>query len=570
MKKYFIFTAVALFLGSFLVPHKAAAMNNNNIIDNYTFDDTSTMTAGDINNFLNGFSSSCISPNKGFSAPDPSGYTPTGGFTYGNNASAGQIIYDAAQAYVLNPRVLLTTLQKEQGLVTGSSGCSVNNYAAATGYGCPDSGTAYNYSNVDLYTVNGNTVTSVNNTCVNSAAKVGFSQQIIHTAWLLKFGEQRSQGNISWAIVKGSWNNSDDPQSCYAGPMTQGTYQRCPSGATTYYDGYISIDNTSVHMDNGATAALYWYTPHLPGNQNFYNIFTNWFGSTSSGRCVGNNTAVSATVSFEKVDKGKDAGIFLINSGSGSGCVEAHVWNSGFTSWRSHIATNQAGINYPYAQVLFGNLDRTDVDYPVLFGLSGTGSGMVEAHVWNRDMKTWLTHAASNLPVIDPTDDQIDLADLNGDGVDEPIVVAYQHTGSGMVEFHGWGSGLKSWLYHEATNQTSISPLKNIVKFADPWGVGKDEAILVAYSATGSGMVEFHEWNPGENSWKSHIVSNLPQLATPGDFQIEFADLNGDGKDEAILVALRHTGSGMIEFHVWNPGFTSWQAHIISNQPALQ
>ena len=35
-------------------------------------------------------------------------------------------------------------------------------------------------------------------------------------------------------------------------------------------------------MDTGATAALYWYTPHFNGNQNFYNIFTNWFGPTTS------------------------------------------------------------------------------------------------------------------------------------------------------------------------------------------------------------------------------------------------------------------------------------------------
>ncbi|HJP96898.1 MAG TPA: hypothetical protein VJ843_06045 [Candidatus Saccharimonadales bacterium] len=562
--------AVTICAGIIPAMHTQAAMNNNNIIDDFVFNDTSTMTAADINNFLNGFASSCISPNNGFLAIDPTGYSPSTGYKYGGNVTAGQVIYDAAQAYGINPRVLLTTLQKEQSLVTGTAGCSVKRYAAAVGYGCPDSGGSYGYSGVNLYTINGTTVTSIDSTCVNSSSKVGFSQQVIRAAWLLKFGQQRSEGNVGWAVIKGNWDNSDDPQSCYSGPMTQGTFQRCPSGSTTYYDGYTTIDGTPVHMDNGSTAALYWYTPHFSGNQHFYDIFTGWFGSTQSGRCTTNQTNVSTTVSFYKVDRNKDAGVFLINSGSGSGCVEAHIWNDGFKSWRSHIATNQASINYPYSQVLFGDLDGTGLDYPVLFGLSGTGSGQVEAHVWNRDMKSWITHAPSNLAAIDPTDDQIALADLNGDGKDEAIVVEYQNTGSNMIEFHGWGSGLQSWLYHDITNRGTISPLQNIVKFADPNGTGKDEAILVSYANTGSGMVEFHEWNPGEKSWKSHIVSNLPQLATPADYQIEFADLNGDGKDEAILVSLRHTGSGMIEFHVWNPGFTSWKEHIISNQPEIQ
>jgi hypothetical protein len=127
-----------------------------------------------------------------------------------------------------------------------------------------------------------------------NADQEGFSNQIIRAAWMLKFSEQRSEGNIDWAIIKNTtvdasgnpwvshWDNSDDPQSCYGGSMTQGTWSRGPSqcGATTYYDGYITIDGTSIHIDNGATAALYRYTPYFSGNQSFFTIFTNWFGST--------------------------------------------------------------------------------------------------------------------------------------------------------------------------------------------------------------------------------------------------------------------------------------------------
>ncbi|MEO6513739.1 MAG: hypothetical protein ABIR37_03555 [Candidatus Saccharimonadales bacterium] len=268
----------------------AEAFNQNRIIDDGIFDRTDSMNASQIDSFLNSFPNSCISPNSGFKAIDPTGYSP-GVYQYGGFVTAGQVIYDAGQAYGLNPQVLLTTLQKEQSLVVGGAGYCNNGdqhkYAAAVGYGCPDSPTTFSYSGLNLYQRNGVTVTDTGTTCVNSAAKAGFSQQVIRAAWLFKFGEQRSKGNVGWAVIKGNWNNSDDPQTCYGGPMTQGTYQRCPSGATTYYDGYTTIDGTAVHMDTGGTAALYWYTPHFPGNQHFFDIFTGWFGSTQFPQPLG-------------------------------------------------------------------------------------------------------------------------------------------------------------------------------------------------------------------------------------------------------------------------------------------
>lgn len=267
-------------------PQAQATFNPNNLIDDAVFTNYSTMSAAQIDSWLNSsFPSSCISTNHGFSAPDPTGYSPSTGFSYGGAVSAGRVIYDSAQAYGINPQVLLVTLQKEQSLVSGDAGCSTLRYAAATGYGCPDGGTTHSYSNLNppLYYINGSAVTSVSGTCVNSATKAGFSQQVIRAAWLLMFGQQRSRGNTDWAVIKGGWDNSDDPQTCYGGPMTQGYRKRCSWDANAvFYDGYITIDGSSTHMDTGATAALYWYTPHFSGNQHFDSLFTSWFGSTSS------------------------------------------------------------------------------------------------------------------------------------------------------------------------------------------------------------------------------------------------------------------------------------------------
>lgn len=277
-----VFFIVAIFV--LTGPKTEAAFNSNNLISDVIFDDSTSMSAGDINNFLNGLSSSCISPNSGFEARVPSGYTPSGGFTFGDFTSAGQVISTAAQVYGINPRVLLTTLQKEQSIVSASSSyCNDGNehkYAAAMGYGCPDGGSVYNWSGVSLYRRNGVERTTTGSTCVGSSAAAGFSQQVIRGAWLLKFGQQRSKGNTSWAVITGNWNNSDDPGTCYGGPMTQGYRKRCSSDQNaTFYDGYTTIDGASTHMDSGATAALYWYTPHFHGNQSFYNLYVGWWGS---------------------------------------------------------------------------------------------------------------------------------------------------------------------------------------------------------------------------------------------------------------------------------------------------
>jgi len=98
---------------------------------------------------------------------------------------------------------------------------------------------------------------------------------------------------MNWAVCEWKLDNSDDPQSCYGGPVTQGYRQVCPSGATTFYDGYRTIDGAAVHMDTGATASLYWYTPHFHGNQNFVSIFEGWFGSSVSVNLTGNPGSVS-------------------------------------------------------------------------------------------------------------------------------------------------------------------------------------------------------------------------------------------------------------------------------------
>ena len=319
--------------------HSGASFVANDLMSDGIFDNTN-YSAAQIDAFLNTFPNSCISTNHGFTAAEPIGYSAsTGHFSYGNYVSAGTVIYDAAIAYSINPRVLLATMEKEQNLFTGN-GSRCNNadantralaYAASMGYNCPDGGTTYDAApNPSLYAINGVAVTSVSGTCVapnnqNQPVYVGFSPQVIVAAWKLKFNEQRSEGNTSWDVQLTNfphsgdvWNNSDDPPTTYSGPMTQGTFARVSGGSTATYDGYTTIDSTSVRMDTGATASLYYYTPHFAGNQNFVSIYETNFGPTkgldyafqyvstgfsgaSTSANVQGNTQVTVTVTLENV-----------------------------------------------------------------------------------------------------------------------------------------------------------------------------------------------------------------------------------------------------------------------------
>ncbi len=168
-----------------------------------------------------------------------------------NGKSAAQIIYEAAQRYHINPKVIIVLLQKEQGLVTDTWPHSVQ-YRAATGFGCPD-------------------------TAACDSQYYGFENQVNRAAEL--FDDVMSGG---WTNFPVGWND-----------IRYSPYE---------YDGGTYCGSSRVYIENRATSALYRYTPYQPnasalalgygsgatcgayGNRNFYLYFTDWFGSTQASR----------------------------------------------------------------------------------------------------------------------------------------------------------------------------------------------------------------------------------------------------------------------------------------------
>ena len=165
-------------------------------------------------------------------------------------ASAAEIIYAVANSCGINPKVLIVTLQKEQGLITSTRPTSYM-YRAAMGYGCPDSDPA-----------------------ICGKVYVGLFNQIYHAAKQLRW---------------------------YGNPEGSFTYWKPGRNVTMRYSPRASCGTTSFPLKSQATANLYYYTPYTPnaaalnnlygtgdscsayGNRNFWRFFHDWFGSPIGG-----------------------------------------------------------------------------------------------------------------------------------------------------------------------------------------------------------------------------------------------------------------------------------------------
>jgi LysM repeat protein len=164
--------------------------------------------------------------------------------------TAAQIIYEVARACSINPKVLLVTLQKEQGLIQ-----SVNPtpymYKAAMGFGCPDSDPA-----------------------ICGKVHSGLFNQLYKAA-----------GQLQW----------------YGDSRGSFTYMKVGRTSNVRYSPNASCGTKPVLIKSIATTALYYYTPYTPndaalknlygtgdscsayGNRNFWRFYTDWFGSTIGG-----------------------------------------------------------------------------------------------------------------------------------------------------------------------------------------------------------------------------------------------------------------------------------------------
>jgi len=227
--------------------------NPGNIISDEVFFDNTTMSETDVQAFLNGRVPRCSTGGNCLkdyrqSTPSRNADSYCSGYAGAPNESAARIIVKVAASCGINPQVLLVTLQKEQGLVDHTDP-SASRYTVAMGQGCPD-------------------------TAACDTRYYGFFNQVYGAARQFQI---YAEGRWFTYYAPGrTWNILYHP------------------------DGTRGCGSSPVYIANAATSGLYYYTPYQPnraalsagygegdrcssyGNRNFYQYFTDWFGSTQS------------------------------------------------------------------------------------------------------------------------------------------------------------------------------------------------------------------------------------------------------------------------------------------------
>lgn len=288
--------------------------NPGRIIDDTVFYNANTMTAAEIQRFLDAKVPVCETDwsSHGYMwavAPCLKDYKETtrtraadtycGEYVGGENQSAAQIIHGVAQACGINPQAILVILQKEQGLVTDkwprdswltNSAKANYQYRSAMGMGCPD-------------------------TAACDSEYYGFFNQVYYGARQYK----------KYQALPNSY-----------------TY-RAGRNNTIQWKPNTTCGTSVVYIENQATAGLYNYTPYRPndaalaagfgtgdgcssyGNRNFWAYFTSWFGSTQRNIPqsnvffpTGNYSIVSAMAGNVALDVGNTNGEAQIMPSVGS------------------------------------------------------------------------------------------------------------------------------------------------------------------------------------------------------------------------------------------------------------
>lgn len=266
------------------------------ISDSVMYTPGGTMTTAQVQSFLNTQGASCVKGNDGsaclknatFNTPNrPVTKFCANAYTGRNGESAAAVIANSAKACGVNAQVLLTILQKEQGLIT-TTDPTRRKYDQATGFGCPD----FQECNPDYE---------------------GFVHQVYSAASQLQ--RYRLEPNSFTYRVGGTFQVAFNPNS--------------------------SCGTAQVTIKSAATAALYNYTPYVAnkaaldavsgtgdscsayGNRNFYRNFNLWFGRPNADApSPGVPVASTPPINRDLLDDGYPS----LVTGSGA---QSTLWSSG-------------------------------------------------------------------------------------------------------------------------------------------------------------------------------------------------------------------------------------------------
>lgn len=439
----------------------------------------------------------------------------------GGTLSAAAIIYRSQVACGISAKVILVTLQKEQGLVTNRAPGQPA-LDRAMGMACPD-------------------------TAPCAPASLGFGNQVY-------------EGTRQLKIYKAA-KFAKQPGAHYI------TYHpdlvRCPGG-------------TTINIENYATAALYNYTPYQPnaaalanlggagdscssyGNRNFWVFYNNWFGP-------------SASIPIPSADRGPivygqdPSGVLWAYQGNGKGgwaprsqvgegwSTMAHVFGAGDFDRDGHrdvLAIDAAGGLWKYptdGALVFGTAVKVSDAFAgtrSVFAADFNGDGTQDVISADEVGYLWL-HPNTGRGALGPA-----VRIGNGWGIMDFIFSPGDFTGDGAADVMArdrsgnlWlyrGNGRGGWLSTSLVG-TGWHTLSAIVAPGDFDGDGKQDVLgrdasgnLRLYPGTGTGSwrpmsIVGSGWNSLERLIGPGAVAGVRYVDQPGA-----GDLNSDGARDVL------------------------------------
>jgi hypothetical protein len=537
MKKFFeVFTGLILVMPSMLAGlllfstgSVSAATNYNPsyLISDNIFENSASMSAGSIQGFLASENSGLahVSDVENCNPSTPTSPDPWAGSYYSNcgqTESAAQIIYDAGQAYDINPQSILATLEKEQSLVTTPNPTS-SQINCAMGY----------------------------DSC---HADTGFFNQVDNGAWQFRTDIQL-MNNISW------WGKSPSSYPCKSASSlySAGLY---PGNTVTFANpGGTAV---TVTIGDSSTAALYCYTPYVgpysqtgySGSYNFVVYFQLWFGSTAEP-CY-NDSNVSGALSGGAFMTYYYAGharlAYTQLNNTGSTCVEDHIEASGNQSWLAHIATGIKATDPSQGMLVpsFANVDHAESLNYILYS---DGTGNVEVHRLSPNFNEYPGYydVRTNLTGVSPSTGTFVAGDFLDRGYNQLAYVLYNGS-SGNMEIHVFNPGMTQGIgYYDLTSDfKNVTPTSGVFVEGDFFGRGYDQLAYVTY-----GNTQVHVLNllNGQVTRMYEQNTNLTGTSsTTGTFIA--GDFLGRGYDQLEYV-LYSGANGNVETHMFNPGLNN-------------
>jgi hypothetical protein len=305
LRKLF-FAVIALGLVFLPLAQALAAYSQANVISDSTYLDKYSMDEGAINSFLvsQGSWLANYTVPEYINVPYPTGnhtldyvsvrqIGPTGELFY--NKTVAKLVYDKAQQFSINPRVLLTTLQKESTAITRNTPSSDITAAWPMFY-------AFNDSMRNCY----NSGSSCNSSEFRQIAidYGGVGQQIAYSMYFF---------NVNY----GRYLNT------FADPIT--------------------IDGQVISCETVGTRVLYRYTPSISGQSSFYNIFTGWWGSPNEGGSSGVDDTTNVSIQTY------EGSIRLAGTKRADHSVRlSGQVTSGGTSWQYTVSPPVGSTNYVF------------------------------------------------------------------------------------------------------------------------------------------------------------------------------------------------------------------------------